>query len=95
MIIQNCVLSLACYLGLSRQPIITSTDKMAASSIFATVSEDDFVFKEGPLYPFVKLGHGKIFRLFTRHEYYSKFFHVHSKFETITFHVKIKMKFTH
>ena len=37
-IIQNCALSLASYY----QPIITSTDKMAASSCFATVSEDDF-----------------------------------------------------
>ena len=27
------------------QPIITSTDKMAASSRFATVSEDDFTLK--------------------------------------------------
>ena len=27
------------------QPIITSTDKMAASSRFATVSEDDFALK--------------------------------------------------
>ena len=39
-IIQNRALSLARYLGY--QPIITSTDKMAASSRFATVSEDDF-----------------------------------------------------
>ena len=42
-IIQNRALSLARYLGLS--PIITSTDKMAASSRFATVSEDDFALK--------------------------------------------------
>ena len=40
MIIQNRALSLARFLGSS---IITSTDKMAASSRFATVSEDDFV----------------------------------------------------
>ena len=42
-IIQNRALSLARYLGY--QPIITSTDKMAASSSFATVSEDDFALK--------------------------------------------------
>ena len=43
MIIQNRALSLALYLGY--QPITTSTDKMAASSRFATVSEDDFALK--------------------------------------------------
>ena len=42
-IIQNRALSLARYLGLSA--IITSTEKMAASSRFATVSEDDFALK--------------------------------------------------
>ena len=42
-IIQNGALSLARYLDY--QPIITSTDKMAASSRFATVSEDDFALK--------------------------------------------------
>ena len=50
--------------------------------------------KRGFPVPFLKLSHAKIFRLFTRHEQYPKFFHVHSKFETITFHKKIKMKFT-
>ena len=43
MIIQNRALSLARYLDY--QPIITSTDKMAASSRFVTVSEDDFALK--------------------------------------------------
>ena len=42
-IIQNRALSLARYLGLSA--IITLTDKMAASSRFATVSEDGFALK--------------------------------------------------
>ena len=42
-IIQNRALSLARYLDY--QSIITSTDKMAASSRFATVSEDDFALK--------------------------------------------------
>ena len=40
---QNRALSLARHLGLSAD--ITSTDKMAASSRFATVSEDDFPLK--------------------------------------------------
>lgn len=49
---------------------------------------------EGLLYSFSKFSHTKIF---THHEWYSKFFHVHTKFETTTFHLKItrkKNKFT-
>ena len=43
-IIQNRALSLARYIS-DYQPIITSMDKTAASSRFATVNEDDFALK--------------------------------------------------
>ena len=52
-IIQNRALSLARYI-LDYQPIITSTDKMAANSRFATVSEDDFALKCFFFFSFLK-----------------------------------------
>ena len=42
------------YLDNLLQPIITSTDKMAASSRFATVSEDDFALPNVFLFSFLK-----------------------------------------
>lgn len=41
---------------------------------------------QGLLYPFAKFSNIKIkLRLFTRHKYYPKLFHVHMKIEVITF----------
>ena len=51
-IIQNRALSLARYLGLSADN--HTADKMAASSRFATVSEDDFALKCFFFFSFLK-----------------------------------------
>ena len=82
------------FLNLSPLDMIVSRNAISISEISAVNLIVGCTFTEGPLYPFVKLSHAKRFRLFTRHESYSKLFHVRAKFETITFHVKIKMKLT-